>query len=508
MYCLFYTMGGNLKEEYMTLLILLRIALRNLREHRSKTLIIGILISLGITILISGKSLIDTASQGIRRTFIDNYTGDLIITGETDKVVSLFGVHGNMMSEVVPTLPAYDRIVEMLRSSSDVAKTAPQITGYALINFENRESNFIMLFGIEPESYRRMFDSITVIQGTYLRAAEEGILMSRGKIAQIEESTGIRLSVGDPVLLSGFGAAGFKLQELPLVGIFDFTQRSELLDHLAFVDAQSLRSLLGMTVGTREEIPIGSEEVQLLEIDDLDNLFGQNMVANAPESPESSDWLFATPEPGEIASVPSARSAAEQASLAWHFLLVKLKEPGRLKAVVDELNEWFDGQGLEAKAIDWKKASAGFGLTADLLRIIFSAAILIVTVVTVVIIMNTLVVSVIERTTEIGTMRALGAGKSFIHKMLLLETLTITVVFGIAGIILGAVLIQLLGALEIQATNMLLNALFGGPVFKPQLSIGSIFLSLGVVVLIGIVSYLYPLRVALKIQPIQAIQNE
>ena len=105
-------------------------------------------------------------------------------------------------------------------------------------------------------------------------------------------------------------------------------------------------------------------------------------------------------------------------------------------------------------------------------------------------------------------MRALGAGKSFIHKMLLLETLTITVVFGIAGIILGAVLIQLLGALEIQATNMLLNALFGGPVFKPQLSIGSIFLSLGVVVLIGIVSYLYPLRVALKIQPIQAIQNE
>lgn len=487
------------------MLILLRIALRNLREHRAKTLIIGILISLGITILISGNSLIATAAQGIRRTFIDNYTGDLIITGKTDKEVSLFGVHGNMMSEEVPTLPAYDRLVDKLRSSPDVAQFTPQITGYALINFENQEPNFTMLFGIEPESYRRMFNSITVVQGSYLQAEEEGILMSRGKIAQIEESTGIRFAVGDPVLLTGFGAAGFKVRELPLVGIFDFTQRSELLDQLAFVDAQSLRSLLGMTVGTREEIPIGTEEVQLLEIDDLENLFGQNMVENASESRESSSWLYEMSESGEV---PSAPSETDQSSRAWHFLLVKLKDPGRLGAAVDELNEWFDDQGIEAEAIDWKKASAGFGLTADLLRIIFSSAILIVAVVTIVIIMNTLVVSVIERTTEIGTMRALGAGKSFIHKMLLLETLTITVLFGIVGIIIGAAVIQLLGVLEIRATNMLLNALFGGPVFKPRLSSGSIFLSLGAVVLIGILSYLYPMRVALKIQPIQAIQSE
>lgn len=487
------------------MLILLRIALRNLREHRAKTLIIGVLISLGITILISGNSLIATAAQGIRRTFIDNYTGDLIITGKTDKEVSLFGVHGNMMSEEVPTLPAYDRLVDKLRSSPDVTQFTPQITGYALINFENQEPNFTMLFGIEPQSYRRMFNSITVVQGSYLQAEEEGILMSRGKIAQIEESTGIRFAVGDPVLLTGFGAAGFKVRELPLVGIFDFTQRSELLDQLAFVDAQSLRSLLGMTVGTREEIPIGTEEVQLLEIDDLENLFGQNMVENASESRESSSWLYEMSESGEV---PSAPSETDQSSRAWHFLLVKLKDPGRLGAAVDELNEWFDDQGIEAEAIDWKKASAGFGLTADLLRIIFSSAILIVAVVTIVIIMNTLVVSVIERTTEIGTMRALGAGKSFIHKMLLLETLTITVLFGIVGIIIGAAVIQLLGVLEIRATNMLLNALFGGPVFKPRLSSGSIFLSLGAVVLIGILSYLYPMRVALKIQPIQAIQSE
>ena len=60
--------------------------------------------------------------------------------------------------------------------------------------------------------------------------------------------------------------------------------------------------------------------------------------------------------------------------------------------------------------------------------------------VAVIIMMNTLVISVIERTGEIGTMRALGARKGFVWKMFLVETLTIAVVFGLigTGLALGA----------------------------------------------------------------------
>ena len=42
---------------------------RNIRRHRTKTLIIGVLITIGITVLIVGNSLMDTASRDIQKTY-------------------------------------------------------------------------------------------------------------------------------------------------------------------------------------------------------------------------------------------------------------------------------------------------------------------------------------------------------------------------------------------------------------------------------------------------------
>ncbi len=49
--------------------VLIKIAFRNLREHKAKTLIIGIIITMGISILIVGNSMMDTATAGIKRAF-------------------------------------------------------------------------------------------------------------------------------------------------------------------------------------------------------------------------------------------------------------------------------------------------------------------------------------------------------------------------------------------------------------------------------------------------------
>ena len=64
--------------------VLIRIALRNIREHTSKSLIIGSLVVLGVIIIVLGNSLLDTAEQGVHRMFIDNYTGDVFISGIPD----------------------------------------------------------------------------------------------------------------------------------------------------------------------------------------------------------------------------------------------------------------------------------------------------------------------------------------------------------------------------------------------------------------------------------------
>ncbi|HPE90472.1 MAG TPA: hypothetical protein P5298_05715, partial [Spirochaetia bacterium] len=72
--------------------VTLRMAFRNLREHKAKSLIIGILLALGMLIMVLGNSFLDASKRGIETSFTQNYTGDVIITGVADGPVSLFGV--------------------------------------------------------------------------------------------------------------------------------------------------------------------------------------------------------------------------------------------------------------------------------------------------------------------------------------------------------------------------------------------------------------------------------
>ena len=119
--------------------------------------------------------------------------------------------------------------------------------------------------------------------------------------------------------------------------------------------------------------------------------------------------------------------------------------------------------------------------------------------------MNTLVISVIERTPEIGTMRALGAQKKFIWKMFIFETFSITIVFGILGILLAFLIIWILNMIGIPATNTFLEILFAGKELHPQISGMSVATSMIAVCIVGFIAHLYPVSVALKIQPIRAI---
>jgi putative ABC transport system permease protein len=126
----------------------------------------------------------------------------------------------------------------------------------------------------------------------------------------------------------------------------------------------------------------------------------------------------------------------------------------------------------------------------------------------VIIIMNTLVISVIERTAEIGTMRALGAQKGMVRWMFILETSSISLVFGLLGIALGAGIIGILNLTGIAAPNPFFEILFGGKILHPLLPLSAVLYALLVIVGIGVVASLYPVAVALRIQPVRAIQTE
>ena len=119
---------------------------------------------------------------------------------------------------------------------------------------------------------------------------------------------------------------------------------------------------------------------------------------------------------------------------------------------------------------------------------------------------NSLVMSVFERTAEIGTMRAIGAPRGFIQQLFIIETCALTLVSGAVGILLGLAAVIFLDRVPVHLGNQILVLLFGGASLHPVVSIGNIGLSAGVSLVLGMIAWAYPVRLALRIQPVRAIQ--
>ena len=100
-------------------------------------------------------------------------------------------------------------------------------------------------------------------------------------------------------------------------------------------------------------------------------------------------------------------------------------------------------------------------------------ALVIFFVVALVIINNAMVMATLQRVKEIGTMRAIGAQRRFVLAMLLVETMTVGLVFGLAGAgVGGLVVLAIRGRRRHPATTDMLNFLFSGPALFPALGAG------------------------------------
>ena len=108
-------------------------------------------------------------------------------------------------------------------------------------------------------------------------------------------------------------------------------------------------------------------------------------------------------------------------------------------------------------------------------------------------IMNIMLVTVTERTREIGLKKALGAKKKTIIAQFLIESIILTSVGGFIGMILGI------------ATSLIISRLINMPF---ALSANSILLAIGVSGGIGILFGWYPARKAANLQPIEALRYE
>lgn len=113
-------------------------------------------------------------------------------------------------------------------------------------------------------------------------------------------------------------------------------------------------------------------------------------------------------------------------------------------------------------------------------------------------ILNIMLVTVAERTREIGLRKAVGATNKMILRQFLLESGTLTSLGGLIGIVVGVVMSYL----------MALLMRFMGFDWDFVISLSSVVLAVGVSLLTGVVFGLYPSYKAAKLDPIEALRYE
>jgi putative ABC transport system permease protein len=121
--------------------------------------------------------------------------------------------------------------------------------------------------------------------------------------------------------------------------------------------------------------------------------------------------------------------------------------------------------------------------------------------------MNTLIINIVERTGEIGTMRALGGEKRFVRRLFLEETLMLNLASCIVGMIVGLALILATGKSGLPLPDTVSQFLIGGGALRLTLSPGPFIVALVVVVGVSIIATILPIWVATRITPLAAMSD-
>ena len=114
---------------------------------------------------------------------------------------------------------------------------------------------------------------------------------------------------------------------------------------------------------------------------------------------------------------------------------------------------------------------------------------------------NIMLIVVKERTREIGIRRALGASPNKIRGQILLESVFLTIISGMAGIVFGALLIYGLnyGLDMMDPIDMFAN---------PSVNLGVVSVALTILIITGLLAGLIPAQTAVKLRPIEALRTE
>jgi ABC-type lipoprotein release transport system permease subunit len=329
-----------------------------------------------------------------------------------------------------------------------------------------------------------------------------------------------RLKVNDILTITAFTRSGYvKSLNLRVWGTFQFKglEKSALSGNINLMDIVSFRELYGyLTSDKKAEIDAIKKEAGTKDIDrsvaeqELFGSPGRRIVAEATPGIIDEKENFKG-NARALRNEDLVRRVYDPADIARGVVLdaaVILQDPRRLQETMRDIRALSDRENLGLKVVSWREAAGLLGQFIAVARLLLYFAVLIIFIVAMVIINNSVMMATLQRTPEVGTMRAIGAQRGFILSMVVVETLTLGLVFGGLGALIGSGVVGFLNKKGIPAGNDTLYFFFSGPRLHPTLSATNIIAALVIVTVVTIFSTLYPAFLATRVPPVRAMQTD
>lgn len=495
-------------------MLIFKIALKNVFAHKAKTIIIGLLLVVAMVVMVVGNSLMDTAKKASEDAWIKCYAGDLMIrpaykTQEMSVLSFLFGGGNEPVRPVAPFM----EISAVLKSDPAVLAYSPQVVSWERYDFAQSKYSGGITTGIDPLYWQKTFpDAMDVLEGRFLKPGEEGIMLSWDIVKQVREVLKLPVTIGQKVTITAAWGSG-TIRDVELVGIYRFRTGNRFFQMSSFVDLKTARKVSGFGLAN-DKVEASAEaslvSTSLAEGASLDDLFGDDFfedggitISDGAEG-ESAALEFSAEEKAVI--LANANEAVPDASAGdFHFVLVRLREGADTNAEKARLDALVKAMDPSMEVVTWYNASAGFVHMTEIVRLVFIILVIVLCAVTAFVITNALMISVAERTVEIGTMRALGAQKNFVSTIFVTESMILSLGFGLLGIVFALAILGGLGAMGLHFPDAFMAAMFGSSQLNPVLSVSSVFISLGILCAVGFAASLYPTRMALRLRPVEAL---
>lgn len=487
--------------------MILRLAFRNVLRNLPRLRPLLIIFAATFALLTTVNALLEYTQQSFSASYVDYVSGDLSITELTETRFTLFGTDTVLIGEYLtpPVLVDPDVLEERIRGLQTVGSLAFLVTTPARLEVGDRRIRSVA-FGVQFSRYRELFPELLFVSGSWPPDGDAAALVQDHTYRRLFGTDDYTAHLGEPLLLAGATQDTFSLREVTLAGVYRYPGTDEALRSVVLVDAPTARALAGyLYSNTSSSVP---QEQEPLLSGSVDDLFGQSDSGVRENDADDSalsvfdelDALLSAPTEAPVSTVDDGSAGA------WNFALVRAADNASARQLTSSVEDRLRG-GRQYAVLDWRRTVGGNVLIVYYVRLLANIGVLCVALAAVIITTNSLVLSILERTTEIGTMRALGARRGTITSLLVLETLYVVLGSSAVGIIVGIVLSQLLNTLDLTADNQYLRILFGGGQIRTVLTPALIFSQLAVGLGLSVAALLYPLSRALRLQPIEAVNS-